>query len=424
MNIIDLESSIIGSALESKQSQSMLLELNQGDMETQRGADILATMKLMRDAGQGIDLVTLDAKTDGKYTEYLIEAGTRFAGLPFQFAENIRLLKDRATRKRIAKEANRLLNAMADQFTEPQDAVSEAIGKLKNLSDDTDKAITAKEAVLSFAGALDKKDERRARFGISPLDDELGGIFGEKLVVVGARPATGKSALAISAAMATQNNGRVLFCSYEMKPEEIIGRMVSNLSGVDSQKISYRELKPNDYELIFPAMEKASRFNIVFRPDATTPSKIRSEALRQNKDGKLALIVIDYLQQMNSGMKAESRRVEVGQISRALKQLAMEIGVPVLALSQLNRQSEGTANKVPTMAEMRESGDIEQDADIIILMHIPVSRNDHVEQITDAGYSCVRLTLEKNRQGKSGQVIDVAFDGSKMNFYRVKEVIK
>jgi replicative DNA helicase len=423
-NVVDVEATLIGSALVNKESQAQLLELEQDDMETVRGADVLSAIKLMRDAGQPVDLATLDAMTEGKYTEYLIGAAQQYATIPFYFTENIRLLKDKAIRRRVLRETNALINAMSDPRTDPQDAVGEAIDKLKTLSSaGSDRAITAREAVLSFASALDKKAVNRARFGVEPLDDTLGGLFGEKLVVAGARPGTGKSALAIAAAMETQKTSRVLFCSFEMKPEEIIGRMISNLSGVDSQKISYRMLGVEDYELMYPAMEQASRFNVVFRPSANTPSKIRAEAMKQNKDGKLGLIVIDYLQQMSSGQRAESRRVEVGQISRALKQLAMEIGVPVLALSQLNRNSEASASKAPTMSEMRESGDIEQDADVIILMHTPPANNDHVEQINDEGYACVRLTLEKNRQGKSGQVIDVAFDGARMAFYRAKDVI-
>jgi len=423
-NYTSIEASVIGSALLNRNFQDELITLDQSDMETQRGADILAAMKLMRESGVKIDLVTLNAKTEQKYSEYLIDASTQSALLAFQFDENIRLLRDNSLRRKIAKEANNLLNALSEPFGDPADAAGEAIDNLKKLAtDNSDRCITSREAVLSFADDLRKQDVTKARFGVLPLDEALGGMFGEKLIVVGARPATGKSALAVSAAMATQASGRVLFFSYEMKPEEIIGRMVANLSGVDAQRIARRELVPGDFQALSPAMDDASRFDIVFKPSANTPSKIRAEALRQNKDGKLALIVVDYLQQMTSGQKAESRRVEVGQISRALKQLAMEIGVPVLALSQLNRQSEGSPNRAPSMAEMRESGDIEQDADVIILMHTPPTNNDHVEQIVAAGYACVRLTLEKNRQGRSGQVIDVAFDGSKMAFHRAMDVI-
>ena len=423
MDDVNLEATIIGSALYNPQALDPLLELEPGDMETRHGIDILNTIKLMHEAGEGIDLVTVDARTDKKYTNYLIEASTRCASMPFRFSDNVKLLKERGNRKRIGREAQKLLGEIVDPMRDPAEVVEEAIARLRGLTATNNRSISSKEAALAFARALDRQEERRATFGIAPLGDALGGIFGEKLVVVGARPATGKSALAVSAAMATQARGKVLFCSYEMTPEEIVGRMVANLSGVDSQSIAYRKLGIVEYDRIYPAISGAAGFNIVFRPDANTPGKIRAEAIRQKKDGDLALIVVDYLQQMSSGMRAESRRVEVGQISRALKQLAMETGVPVLALSQLNRQSEGTASKAPTMAEMRESGDIEQDADVIILMHVPATREDHVEQIKEMGQACVRMTLEKNRQGKSGQVIDVAFDGARMLFRRVRDVI-
>ena len=423
MDDVNLEATIIGSALYNTQALDPLLELEPGDMETRHGIDILNTIKLMHEAGEGIDLVTVDARTDKKYTNYLIEASTRCAAMPFRFGDNVKLLKERGNRKRIGREAQKLLGEIVDPMRDPAEVVEEAIARLRGLTATNNRSISSKEAALAFAMALDRQEERRATFGIAPLDDALGGIFGEKLVVVGARPATGKSALAVSAAMATQARGKVLFCSYEMTPEEIVGRMVANLSGVDSQSIAYRKLGIVEYDQIYPAISGAAGFNIVFRPDANTPGKIRAEAIRQKKDGDLALIVVDYLQQMSSGMRAESRRVEVGQISRALKQLAMETGVPVLALSQLNRQSEGTASKAPTMAEMRESGDIEQDADVIILMHVPATREDHVEQIKEMGQACVRMTLEKNRQGKSGQVIDVAVDGARMLFRRVRDVI-
>ena len=159
---------------------------------------------------------------------------------------------------------------------------------------------------------------------------------------------------------------------------------------------------------------EAGRLPIWFGVNAATPEKVRSEALRMQKNGSLRLIVVDYLQLMVSGRKAESRRVEVGQISRALKQLSMELDVPVLALSQLNRVSEGSPSRVPTMSEMRESGDIEQDADAIVLMY--QTTDDFAEVCEGQGYKSVRLLLDKNRQGKSGIAIDTAFDGTSMTF--------
>ena len=139
----------------------------------------------------------------------------------------------------------------------------------------------------------------------------------------------------------------------------------------------------------------------------------------------LRLIVIDYLQLMSSGRRAESRRVEVGQISRALKQLSIELNVPVLALSQLNRVSEGSARRVPTMSEMRESGDIEQDADAIVLMYqIPNESDPFVQTCSSFEYKPIRILLDKNRQGRSGLAIDTAFDGSTMTFISKSAVME
>ena len=145
--------------------------------------------------------------------------------------------------------------------------------------------------------------------------------------------------------------------------------------------------------------------------------------MRMQKKGNLRLIVIDYLQLMVSGRKAESRRVEVGQISRALKQLSMELDVPVLALSQLNRVSEGSPSRVPTMSEMRESGDIEQDADAIVLMY-QLPDGAFVDTCEAQGYKPIRILLDKNRQGKSGVAIDTAFDGATMTFISKSAVME
>jgi len=246
-------------------------------------------------------------------------------------------------------------------------------------------------------------------------------MSGGRLYVVGARPATGKTALAISAAFNTSAWGTVLFCSYEMQPSEIMGRILARLSKVNSQDISYRTLNQQQMDKLVNQFDAAGKLPIRFGVNCHTPERVRAEALRI-KD--LRLIVIDYLQLMSSGRRAESRRVEVGQISRSLKQLSIELNVPVLALSQLNRNSEGSA-KPPTMSEMRESGDIEQDADAIVLMYqIPNESDPFVQTCSSLEYKPIRILLDKNRQGKSGLAIDTAFDGNTMTFISKSAVME
>lgn len=420
---INAEAMAIGCALQWDEPADALLSLDEAEMETAQGSEILAAMKFLRSQGVKIDLITVDAQTGGRHTKYLIDASANSI-TSVHFEAYVGILREKAKRRKIAGAATKLLNVVGDLNEDADDAAAEFVASLKKVSHTEGRAVTAQEATVALAESLDEKVERRAMFGVGVLDDLLGGMFGEKLVVLGARPATGKSALALCAAMATQGNGAVLYCSYEMSPVAIMGRALANLSGVNSEKIAYRKLDGEDYQVIVKHYPEAAAMNIHFLEDANTPAKVRVEALRLQKEANLALIVIDYLQLMSSGQKAESRRVEVGQISRALKALAMELNIPVLALSQLNRQSEATASKEPTMSELRESGDIEQDADVIVLMYAPPITEDIPRKVNAAGFSCVRMILEKNRGGGGvGRRFNTAFSGARMKFLRIAEVL-
>lgn len=419
---MDIEHLVIGCALHNTQAAVGVSELVPDDFETGPGRIMLAAIQRMLKDGLKIDLVTLDAHTNCQYTDWLI-AANHAGALTFGWPQHIATLKERTRRRAIAVAANRLANAAVDMQADVDDAAVELAHNLHKLTTGNTRTVSAYEAVSQLMDSFNEKIERRAYFGVGRLDESLGGLFGGKLVVVGARPATGKSALALSAALATQQSGAVLFCSYEMAPVEIMGRAMATLARVNARDIAHREVGLDGLDAMTKQFTRASDLNLHITTSANTPRKVRAEALRLKKDQELTLIVVDYLQLMSSGQRAESRRVEVGQISRALKQLALEINVPILALSQLNRQSEQAKTKEPSMAELRESGDLEQDADVIVLMYVPEPEQDHVRGIKAMGYSTVRLLVEKNRQGLSGQRIDVVFDGGHMEFKKVSEVL-
>lgn len=418
----DVELTVIGCALNSHEAAMAVVELTPDQMATPTGADVLAAMQYMADQHITIDLVTVDAQTGSQHTQYLVSAAS--AGyMPSNHAAYIEKLKDQANKRKIINASHELVNALADATIDTNDAVDEFKAKIASLADTNNRTMSAYEATMALVNGFDKQEQRRAWTGISALDAYLGGVFGGKLMVIGARPGTGKSALALSAAMATQSKGTVLFCSYEMAPDEIMGRAMASLSGVDSRRIALRKLHIDDYTTMAPHYNTASRMDIRFTTTARTPAKVRTEALKAAKDKGLSLIVIDYLQLMTSGRRAESRRVEVGQISNALKALALEMDVPVMALSQLNRQSEAKADREPDLADLRESGDIEQDADIIVLMYQPRDNDEREQQLNGKGYKTVRMMLGKNRQGQTGQRIDTVFDGAHMKFLRMSEVL-
>ena len=408
----------LGCAMMDARAAEKVLALQPDDFE---GVDreVFSAMKSLQAAGKPITLVTLNEVAD-KHIDYIIEISTMTVTTAF-IDHHITAIKERAKRRRIRAAATELYNAASDNLKSLEEITAEFSNRIDGLAEVEGGTVSARDAVIALVNELDTKDEKKSLTGVPLLDQSLGGMSGGRLYVIGARPATGKTALAISAAVSTAPYGQVLFCSYEMQPSEIMGRILARLSRVNSQDISYKTLTDAQRAKLVEYYSQAGSLPIRFGINCNTPERVRAEALRI-KD--LRLVVIDYLQLMTSGKRAESRRVEVGQISRALKQLSIELNVPVLALSQLNRNSEGSA-KPPTMSEMRESGDIEQDADAIVLMYQLPDENDvFVTICEERGYKPVRILLDKNRQGKSGLAIDTAFDGNTMTFISKSAVME
>ena len=405
----------IGAAMQNESVLQSLIQLKDADFEDERDREIIQAMRFLVDKGSDVDMVTLNDKLENKHYKYLLEAW----GLTpeTQSAKYyINAVKENANRRRLQRAGTALFKAAADKTRDVEEIVAVAINEIAKHTEQTTGSITTSDAISDLMSDFESSGKPRSRFGLPLLDKTLGGMVGGRLYVLGARPAVGKSALALSAAISSCVDGTVLICSYEMQASEIMGRIMSHLSGVSSQNIAHRLLTAQEHEQLTQYYIQASEMPIRFLKGSTSVDGVKAEALRLKKKDNLKLIIIDYLQLMSSGRKAENRRIEVGQISRALKALSMELDVPVLALSQLNRVSEG--NKAPTMSEMRESGDIEQDADVIVLMYKP--RDDDDDE--DLGYKVVRLLVEKNRQGASQTKIDTAFVGANMRFCSLSEM--
>ena len=403
----------LGSALNDTRVAEKVAALDAQDFESETDKAILSAIKSLSADRQPITLITVDTATGGQYTAYLVTITTA-AYMPSLIDTYISAIKEKSKRRKILAAASELYNAAQNGDKSLDELTAEFTHRIDSIADIEGGTVSAGDALISLINEIDRKEDRKANTGIPLLDKALGGMMGGRLYVIGARPATGKTALAISAAFNTSAYGEVLFCSYEMQPSEIMGRIMARLSRVNSQDISYKTLSREQLEKLGEHYATAGKLPIRFGVNCSTPERVRAEAMRMQKT--LKLIVIDYLQLMSSGRRAESRRVEVGQISRSLKQLSIELNVPVLALSQLNRSSEGTASKAPTMSEMRESGDIEQDADAIVLMYQLPEDDAFAVVCETAGHKPVRVLLDKNRQGKSGLAIDTAFDGNTMTF--------
>ncbi len=253
--------------------------------------------------------------------------------------------------------------------------------------------------------------------GFAELDEMTHGLHGGQFVILAARPAVGKSTLALDFARnaAIKHKKATVFFSLEMGRAEIAMRMLSAESQIPLQNLRKGAVGDSDWSRIAQV-----RGNIndapLFIDDSPnmTLVEIRAKARRLMSRVDLKMIVIDYLQLMTSGKKVESRQQEVSEFSRALKLLAKELNVPVIAISQLNRNSEQTKDKKPEISQLRESGSLEQDADVVILLHREAQYEKDHPRAGEAD-----LILAKQRNGPTGTVV-VAFQGQYSRFMNMK----
>ncbi|GAB6901970.1 replicative DNA helicase [Kineosporia succinea] len=234
--------------------------------------------------------------------------------------------------------------------------------------------------------------------GLLDFDDMLaGGLRPGHLLIVGARPAVGKSVVASVIAHAVARRGvGTLFCSLEMSRDEVTDRVAADIASVDVGRLTRRELRPEDWERLKTAQASASGWplKVVDRADQTV-SGVRARARDvSRRKGGLGLVVVDYLQLMKPSDSKAPRQEQVASISRGLKLLAKEMQVPVVALAQVNRGPMNRTDKRPAMSDLRESGSIEADADEIVLLH-----RDDKESPGE-----IEFIVEKNRHGRTGTV--------------------
>ncbi|MFM6980685.1 MAG: replicative DNA helicase [Micrococcales bacterium] len=281
---------------------------------------------------------------------------------------------------------------------------------------------TLTESIEEAMEELDRAAQRGGEMtgvpsGFIELDNLTHGFHGGQLIIVAARPAVGKSTLSLDFVRnaAIRHNIPSAFFSLEMGRSEIAMRLLAAESSIPLQKMRKGELEPNDWSKISMVrgnIDKAP-FLIDDSPNLTLV-EIRAKCRRMVEQEGLKFVVIDYLQLMSSGKKVESRQQEVSEFSRSLKLLAKELDIPVIAISQLNRNSEQTKDKKPEISQLRESGSLEQDADVVILLHREaIGEKDHPR----AGEA--DIILAKHRNGPT-DTVTVAFHGMYSRFANMK----
>lgn len=250
--------------------------------------------------------------------------------------------------------------------------------------------------------------------GFTDLDRLLGGLQPSDLIIIAARPGVGKTSLAISLGMnaALKSNAVVAIFTLEMSGEQLVQRMLSSQTGIDSQRLRLGRIEDMEWEKFTHASGVLSEAAI-FIDDTPSPSpmEIRTKARRLAAEYDLDMIIIDYLQLMQAGERRSENRVqEISYISRSLKSLARELNVPVIALSQLSRAVESRQEKRPVLSDLRESGSIEQDADIVMFIY----RDEMYDENSDRA-NVADIIVAKHRNGPT-DTISLRFDSSLTKF--------
>ena len=308
------------------------------------------------------------------------------------------------------------LNRILQSVKPDPESVDEQIGRLINdmealLDNRENQSKTLAEITQENKDKYFRDNEaQRMYIGFPKLDDLLGGLEGGDMIVIGARPGVGKSAFVTQVTTSLARSGkRVGFYNLEMQEKQVYERFVVAESGIGLTRLRRAVRFLGDEE------ERFRRANEVLEKEEqiiiTTGSKSVSEIRNESRHMGYDIIVIDYLQLLKSDRTYRGNRyAEVGAISKAIKALAMELNIPIIALSQLNRVSEARENKEPTMAELREAGDIEQDASVILLMW-NTAKNDSSRK---------GIKVEKQRQGRTGKLV-FRFRGDLMKFEETDE---
>lgn len=237
--------------------------------------------------------------------------------------------------------------------------------------------------------------------GFFDLDYKTAGFQKNNLILIAARPAMGKTAFVLNIAnyIAVKHNTVTALFSLEMSKVDLVKRILSMHSKVDSQKMRKGNLEDEEWEKLLESTKVVGNSKLIIDDSSMTIADIRTKCRKFKMERDLGLVIIDYLQLMNAGGRVESRQQEISTISRALKMLAMELNIPIIALSQLSRAVEARPDKRPMLSDLRESGAIEQDADVVMFIY----RDDYYNHDSDEP-GVAEIIIGKQRSGPTGTV--------------------
>lgn len=399
------------------------------DFYDQRHSRIYEAVAQLYERRSPIDVLTLadQLKANGNLDlvggpSYLTEL-TNFVPTAAHVEQYAEIVAQKALRRKLIHASQQIVTLGYDESKALRELVEEAESELFQVSQKHIKqSIVSIETILAESfDRLDDlhKDKNKIRgvpTGFKDMDEVLAGLQRSDLFILAARPSMGKTAFSLNLAhnVATLAKQPVLVFSLEMSKEQLVDRLLSMESGVDAWALRTGNLTDADFERIGHAMGALSEAPIyIDDTPGITISDLRTKARREAHKNQLGLIIVDYLQLMSGGSRfggSDNRVQEISEISRGLKAIARELNVPLIALSQLSRSVENRNPQIPQLADLRESGSIEQDADVVAFIYREEYYNPETERknITD-------IFIKKHRNGPTGGV-ELFFDKEKQRF--------
>lgn len=334
---------------------------------------------------------------------------------------HVELIRERSARRKMIRAADNIKTAAASHGSLEQGTTLGIEEMFKILSDDG--KLKAPDPVGKLIPmVLDGIEKRQSgglggiKTGFDDLDERLmGGLRPGDLVVVAGRPSMGKTALGVQiGANAAMDGNTVMVFTLEMSRQQITERLLAQVGGIEFSRIITGHLEDSDYDRMAAAIGRLHEVPLLIDDTGgMTVQDIAARARAQAKSGGLSLIVVDYLQIMGYPGRAMSRNDQLGEMSRQMKALAKELNVAFILLSQLNRDVEKRQDKRPLMSDLRESGAIEQDADLIVMMY----RDDYYNPDSEFK-GMAEAIIRKNRNGEVG-VVGLRFEGTKVRFANI-----
>ena len=436
---IAAERGILGSLLIDKDGVIKIADTLKADdfYEPKHEKIFTAILELFHSASP-IDLITLSQKLNDKKMLKVVGGRTYIAELTEEtptsshIFEYAKIVKQKSTLRKLLMSGQEISGLALEEEANTNSLLEKAEQSLFKVTQNLikDKFVSVKEVLKGrfdeFSALHDAEDKdtlRGVATGFNGLDHLLSGMKAADLFIVAARPSMGKTALAlnISQNVALRSGKKVGFLSLEMSKEQLVDRMFASLLGVDSWRLHKGKLTDEEFARIGGVMDELSKADF-FIDDSVGSSvvEIRAKARRLQMEHGLDLLIVDYLQLMScdSHAWAGNRVQEISEISRSLKSLARELKIPIIALSQLSRAVENRPGKIPQLADLRESGAIEQDADVVMMMY----REDYYEEDSSRP-GVTDIFIRKNRNGPTGRV-ELMFKKEQMRFFDIEKAKK